>query len=200
MVALFFYLSPIELLCVRSYVAHFWCDLCTIKHEYYQDHEKNLYQVHFSFLKWVKSQGETSFASLNPLGSENSKCFYIIKLSVFMAGRNNAMRRAPVRLTPQNSKAFLRSRQLQRGYRARIHQLKPGFLKTSQAASVPRPLHEFQPRMPVDLLKYFGIRVGDLVQIRFGPDRNKKGVVLETLVNRNRVIVEGCGMVRGVCS
>lgn len=112
-----------------------------------------------------------------------------------MAGRNNPARRTPTRLTAQNYKAFLHSRELQRGYKARIHKLKPRFLKTSGAASIPKPLHEFQPRMPVDLLKYFDIRVGDLVKIRFGSDRNKKGIVLETFVNRNHVVVEGCGMV-----
>lgn len=50
--------------------------------------------------------------------------------------------------------------------------------------------------MAVDLFKHLEIRVGDLVKVRFGPDTGKKGVVLETFVNRNLVVVEGCGMVR----
>lgn len=106
------------------------------------------------------------------------------------------MRRAPVRLTANNRKAFLYARELQKGYKNRIRQLRPGFLKTSSAASIPKPLHEFQPRMAVDLFKHLEIRVGDLVKVRFGPDTGKKGVVLETFVNRNLVVVEGCGMVR----
>lgn len=113
-----------------------------------------------------------------------------------MAGKRNPMRRAPVRLTPLNRKAFIYAQSLQTGYQKRIRHLKPGFLKTSKAASIPKPLHEFQPRMPVDLFKHFEIRVGDLVKVRFGPDQGKTGVVLETFVNRNLVVVEGCGMVR----
>lgn len=112
-----------------------------------------------------------------------------------MKANKNATRRMPNRLNATNYKAFIHARELQTGYKARIHKLKPGFLKTSRAASIPRPLHEFQPRMAVDLLKYFSIRVGDLVKVRFGPDLNKKGIVLETFVNRNQVVVEGCGMV-----
>lgn len=106
----------------------------------------------------------------------------------------NRPRLHPQRLTPINYRAYLYTRSLQSGYRNRIKSWKANFMRTNPIRSIPKPLYEKHPRMAVDMIEHFGIRVGDLVRILWGPDRNKRGVVLAVKRHTNQVIVEGCGL------
>lgn len=109
---------------------------------------------------------------------------------------HNRPRLHPQRLTRINYRAYLYTRSLQTNYYRRITSLKARFMGVNPIRSIPKPLHERHPRMAVDLVDFFGICVGDLVQVRWGADRHKRGVVLAVKPRTNQVIVEGCALVR----
>uniref|UniRef100_A0A0G4HDI3 Large ribosomal subunit protein uL24c n=1 Tax=Chromera velia CCMP2878 TaxID=1169474 RepID=A0A0G4HDI3_9ALVE len=68
------------------------------------------------------------------------------------------------------------------------------FMEVSKENSIPRPLLERFNPAPIDLSYYMNVRIGDTVQVLYGPDKGRKGVVLTIDKKNNQVIVEGCNM------
>jgi ribosomal protein L24 len=49
---------------------------------------------------------------------------------------------------------------------------------------------------PVDMVRAFNLRKGDLVQVLYGRDKGNHGVVRDILRNSNQLIVSGCNVVK----
>jgi len=71
---------------------------------------------------------------------------------------------------------------------------KPQFLKMSHENSIPKPLKEKRTTARIDLFRYLNILKGDLVEVLYGRDQGKHGVVMRVDRRKNTLLVEGCNM------
>ncbi|KAF4656529.1 hypothetical protein FOL47_008886 [Perkinsus chesapeaki] len=69
------------------------------------------------------------------------------------------------------------------------------FLKVGKEPSMPKEIKNKEPEH-INMTKIFNIKPGDLVQVLYGRDAGKHGVIRHVLWQKNQVIVTGCNMVR----
>jgi len=77
--------------------------------------------------------------------------------------------------------------------RAKLHEplKRLTFLEASKAPSIPPPLPDKRQPAYVDLGYHMNVKEGDLVQVLYGRDSGKQGVIRKMIRKQNCVIVHG---------